>query len=206
MSENEQQSQVAQSPARATGTSASAAGDHKAPGEYKVGKGRPPIEKRFKPGQSGNPKGRPRGRPNLQTTAERVLEESVPIRRGEKTQTVPMGEAIVRAHAMKAAQGDVRSAGFVFSLLPKPVAAMDDLGPGQETTMLGQPAVGRRPSAELFENVNPALVSEDDQVELSRLAAIVDLGGGMTALSPTDFARAREIVNKGRGEDVTASI
>ena len=30
------------------------------PGDYVVGRGRPPVASRFKPGQSGNPKGQPR--------------------------------------------------------------------------------------------------------------------------------------------------
>jgi len=33
----------------------------------KVGKGHPPVETRFKPGQSGNPKGRPKGSRNWRT-------------------------------------------------------------------------------------------------------------------------------------------
>jgi len=40
---------------------------------------------------------------------------------------------------------------------------------------------------------------------LSRFQEIVDLGGGMTALNVNDFARAREIVNKGRGKNITPS-
>ena len=80
---------------------------------------------------------------------------------------------------------------------------MDVVGPGHETTAAGQHS--RLPSGELFENIDPALLSQDDRVELSRLAEIADRGGGMTALSVTDFSRARESVKKGRGKDVTPS-
>ena len=34
--------------------------DQSAEGDYEVGYGKPPKHSRFKPGQSGNPKGRPR--------------------------------------------------------------------------------------------------------------------------------------------------
>lgn len=47
------------------------------------------------------------------------------------------------------------------------------------------------------------LLADDEKIELSRLAEIIDLGGGMTALSISDFGRAREIVNKGRGKDIS---
>jgi Family of unknown function (DUF5681) len=204
MSENEQERQVAQSVVDPPGASTIGAGgeDTGAPSEYKVGKCRPPVDKQYKPGQSGNPKGRPRGRRNTKTLIERVLEEPVTVRLGEKTRTLPMFEAIFLSHATKAAQGDVRSAGFVFDLAGD---FMDSVaGTGQQTTALEQQGV-RPPSAELFENIDEALLSDDDKIDLSRFREIVDIGGGMTALSLKDFSRAREIVNKGRGRDVTPS-
>ncbi len=105
MFENEQERQVAQSIVDAPGASTAGAGgeDKGAPGEYKVGKCRPPIEKQYKPGQSGTPKGRPRGRRNTKTIVERVLEEPVSVRLGEKTRRLPMFEAIVYAQAARAA-------------------------------------------------------------------------------------------------------
>jgi hypothetical protein len=203
MFDNEEEGQLAQAPSSAPG----ADGENKAAlGDYKVGKYRPPLEKRFTRGRSGNPKGRPRGRRNTKTIVERVLEEPVSVRLGDKTRTLPMLEAIVYAQAAKAAQGDVRSAGLVFNLQHKTGALIDSVAAtGQETTALEQQAFSRSPSAELFENIDQSLLSADDKIELSRLAQIVDLGGGMTALSVTDFARAREIVNQGRGTDITPS-
>ena len=68
----------------------------------------------------------------------------------------------------------------------------------------GQPHSSRLwPSNPLFENVDRSLLSDDEKVELSRLAEIVDLGGDVTALSVNQFARARDIINKGRGKDIT---
>jgi hypothetical protein len=197
MSENEQERQVAQLVVDAPGAPTIGAGgeDKGAPSEYKVGKYRPPVEKQYRPGQSGNPKGRPRGRRNTKTIIERVLEEPVSVRLGEKTRTLPMVEAILYAQAARAVQGDVRSAGFVFDLAGD---FMDSV------TALGQQGV-RPPSAELFENIDEALLSDDDKIDLSRFQEIVDVGGGMTALNVNDFARAREIVNKGRGKNITPS-
>jgi Family of unknown function (DUF5681) len=205
MSENEQERQVAQSVVDAPGAPTIGAGgeDKGAPSEYKVGKYRPPVEKQYRPGQSGNPKGRPRGRRNTKTIIERVLEEPVSVRLGEKTRTLPMVEAILYALAARAVQGDVRSAEFVFDLAGD---FMDSVaGAGQETAEQQQLRVSRPPSAELFANIDEALLSDDDKIDLSRFQEIVDLGGGMTALNVNDFARAREIVNKGRGKDITSS-
>ena len=53
--------------------------------EYKVGYCKPPLETRFPPGSSGNPRGRPSGRPSLKTMVESVAYRKVPIRQGEQT-------------------------------------------------------------------------------------------------------------------------
>jgi hypothetical protein len=205
MSENELDRQLGQSIVDAPVASVQDddGDDQSAQSAYKVGKYHPPIETQFKPGRSGNPKGRPRGRRNTRTILEHVLGESISLRLDGKPRTVSMLEAIVYAQAANATQGDARSAGLLLSLLTKTGAFMDVVGPGHETTAAGQHS--RLPSGELFENIDPALLSQDDRVELSRLAEIADRGGGMTALSVTDFSRAREIVNKGRGKDVTPS-
>ena len=60
-----------------------------------------------------------------------------------------------------------------------------------------------RPSETLFENLDLGLLSRDEQIELSRLAEVIDLGGDITALSTADFARVQRIVNKGRGKGIT---
>jgi hypothetical protein len=78
-------------------------------GEYAVGYGRPPAQTRFKPGQSGNPKGRPVGRSNAKTTVGRVINETIPVREGQKTRHMTKLEAMLQAHTVKAIKGDARS-------------------------------------------------------------------------------------------------
>jgi hypothetical protein len=82
-------------------------------GDYAVGFGRPPAQTRFKPGQSGNPKGRPVGRSNAKTTIARVINETIPVREGQKTRNMTKLEAMFQAHTMKAVKGDARSAGII---------------------------------------------------------------------------------------------
>ena len=45
-----------------------------------VGYGRPPVNRQFKPGQSGNPKGRPKGHKNFATTLAEALNEKIAVR------------------------------------------------------------------------------------------------------------------------------
>jgi uncharacterized protein DUF5681 len=41
--------------------------------DYTIGFGRPPAAHRFKPGQSGNPRGRPKGRKNFDTMVREIV-------------------------------------------------------------------------------------------------------------------------------------
>src|SRR5215472_9169066 len=86
-------------------------------GPYAVGYGRPPVHTRFKPGQSGNPRGRPKGHRNAKTIVAKVLDEPVIIREGDKTRRVSKFEAIVQANTLNAIKGDTRALAQMISLL-----------------------------------------------------------------------------------------
>jgi Family of unknown function (DUF5681) len=167
---------------------------------YAVGYKRPPVDSRFKPGQSGNPKGRPAGSSNAKTTVQRVMNERVSVRRGEKTSSVTTLEAMVQAHAVKAMKGDPRSANMVINVMTRTGLLADQ---EHESTLdnakLRASAGKARSSDALFENIDPVLLAREEMIELSRLAAIIDLGGDATALNIDDFQRLKELVNKGRG-------
>ncbi len=74
-----------------------------------VGYGRPPADKRFKPGQSGNPKGRPQGRENIATTIHRILQEKIRIRDGTRVRTASKIAAAIQVTVNKALSGDQRA-------------------------------------------------------------------------------------------------
>ena len=54
---------------------------------YEVGYGKPPKHTRFKPGQSGNPKGRKPGSKNVMTLLEQTLFDTVKVRENGKGST-----------------------------------------------------------------------------------------------------------------------
>ena len=114
-----------------------------------------------------------------------------------------MFEAILNTHGRKAANGETsRSAALIINIAKAGLSRERDA----EVDLFnkGQPYPSSpRPSSPLFENVDRSVLSDDEKIELSRLADIIDLGGDVTALTVNQFARARDIVNKGRGKDIT---
>jgi hypothetical protein len=82
----------------------------------KVGYGRPPVHSRFKPGQSGNPRGRPKGTLNFTTDLKRTLQAPVTLNDGRKTRRVTTQEAALLRLAEKALNGDPRALEKLVSL------------------------------------------------------------------------------------------
>jgi len=78
--------------------------------EYKVGPGRPPKEYRFRPGQSGNPKGarrKPKSMaPDLKAALERALNTTVRLKQGERERTVTMATAGIEQLVAQYVKGD----------------------------------------------------------------------------------------------------
>ena len=74
--------------------------------EDDVGYGRPPQATRFKPGQSGNPRGRPKGSVNLGTALNRTMRERIVIVEQGRRKTISKAEAIAKQAANRAVSGD----------------------------------------------------------------------------------------------------
>lgn len=111
--EAQTQESVEPAPAKADSGPQSAAAD------YRVGRDRPPVEHRFQPGQSGNPKGRPKGRQNLKTEIHNVATRKVTVRDGEKKSQLSLVAANLLAHGLKGAKGDARSSGLFVGYIQK---------------------------------------------------------------------------------------
>lgn len=85
--------------------------------EYEVGYGKTPKETRFKPGQSGNPRGRPKHSKNTATLLAEELNERISLREGSKQVIITKKQAMVKQLMNKAVQGELRALFFVFQLM-----------------------------------------------------------------------------------------
>ena len=74
-----------------------------------VGYGRPPVNRQFKPGQSGNPRGRPKGSKNFGTMIAKVLSSPLQVREKGKTRTLTKQEGMIEVMTNKALAGDPKA-------------------------------------------------------------------------------------------------
>jgi hypothetical protein len=118
----------------------------KVEGNYPVGYGKPPTEKQFTSGKSGNPRGRPRGRLNLRTIVGKALAKRVTLPNGRR---VSKGELLIEQVSNKAASGNLRAAQLMLS--------HRDLIPGGESG--GAVGGGGPPGESLFSGMSAEAVT-----------------------------------------------
>jgi hypothetical protein len=76
---------------------------------YEVGYGKPPQNTRFKPGQSGNPKGKPKAAKNLATIVNNAIKEKVVVNENGRRKSVSKLEITIKQLVNKAALGDPKA-------------------------------------------------------------------------------------------------
>lgn len=76
---------------------------------YEVGKGRPPVATRWKPGQSGNPKGRPKGSTSIDAAFDAVLRQKIPIKERGRIRYMYPFEIMAQQFATQAMKGDIKA-------------------------------------------------------------------------------------------------
>jgi hypothetical protein len=81
-----------------------------------VGKGRPPIATRFKPGKSGNPKGRPKGSKNATSLAKAELSRKVVVTINGRKRSMTVAEIASRRLGDKAMAGDAKAFSFLIAI------------------------------------------------------------------------------------------
>ena len=94
-------------------------------GKRPTGYKNPPEHTRFKPGQSGNPKGRPKGSKNLMNIVEMVGKEKMVIRENGRRRTIEAKEAVIRTLLIKALDRDPRAIDGILKLFFEQEAQAD---------------------------------------------------------------------------------
>jgi len=94
--------------------------------EYKVGYGKPPKSKQFKPGKSGNPRGRPKVRNKLETDLAAELSEKITVREDGQARRVSKQRALIKSLMAKALGGDVRASAALLALYARVIAELPD--------------------------------------------------------------------------------
>jgi Family of unknown function (DUF5681) len=82
----------------------------------RVGYRRPPVGTRFRPGQSGNPRGRPKGARNLSTVIAAALSERVAVNENGRRRRITKLEAAVKQLVNRAASGEARATQLLLAL------------------------------------------------------------------------------------------
>ena len=85
--------------------------------DYRVGYGRPPLDTRFKRGQSGNPKGRPPGAKNLASLLNEILNELVIIKEDGGRKRISKRKAAFKQLVNEAAKGNWRALKLLVDIL-----------------------------------------------------------------------------------------
>ena len=112
--------------------------------EQIVGYGRPPRHSRFKPGQSGNPKGRAKGSRSFLAEIDRQLRQKVTITIDGKSVRVPVSEVIARRLAHDSMKGQSRAIELVAKLAQASLASEEAASGGSlEGLELDQDALRR---------------------------------------------------------------
>ncbi|MGE0038532.1 MAG: DUF5681 domain-containing protein [Xanthobacteraceae bacterium] len=87
-------------------------------GEYEVGWGKPPKATRWKPGQSGNPRGRPKGSQAFATVLYEVMRRKLKITENGETRWISFREALGRKLIQNALNGDHKAIKLLIELEP----------------------------------------------------------------------------------------
>lgn len=82
---------------------------------YSVGYGKPPKQTRFKPGQSGNPKGRPKCARGIAAEWEEEARQLVSVTENGRTLKISKQKAVIKSTFAKAIKGDAKSVQIILN-------------------------------------------------------------------------------------------
>jgi hypothetical protein len=93
-------------------------------GNYRVGRGKPPLATQFKKGRSGNPAGRKKGSQNISTVLHKELNRTVTVREDGVARKMSKQDALLKSIIAKALQGDPKATQTVVNMVERSAAKM----------------------------------------------------------------------------------
>lgn len=108
-----------------------------------VGYGKPPRLHRFKPGQSGNPRGRPKGAMSLRTALAREMNQKISVTDNGRPIRISKLQAIIKAQTIKAAKGHVGAASWIVGLHIQAEGIQDERPLGEKLSPADQAVLDR---------------------------------------------------------------
>jgi hypothetical protein len=134
--------------------------------EAKAGYKHPPAKSRFPKGKSGNPSGRRKGQRNMATVLEEVLQQTVRVKQGDRSERLTKGEALFKVFLSKANNGDRRAIKGVSDLAEK-IGRIEDKN--SETSQVGGVMLVPGVLASVEESIKALAKKVTDQEERDRL-------------------------------------
>jgi len=111
--------------------------------DNRLGYRRPPKHSRFRPGQSGNPRGRPPGVKSLSDIVRKIIGQKVTVTENGRARRVPRLEGILLRAASEASRGDGRALRLLLQLTER-YGESPQTGAEHETIVAEDIAILRR--------------------------------------------------------------
>lgn len=137
--------------------------DRRQNNDYEVGRNRPPRDRQFRKGTSGNKNGRPKGSLNIKTGVLEVLSKRIPVHENGKKRRIPTHQAMFLRNVAKAIDGDQRAYANVQKTIDKYIpqeAKSDPDAEPSEALQLAHENYRARIREELKEEIRAEVLAE----------------------------------------------
>lgn len=135
------------------------------PGDYEIGRNKPPRHSQFRPGVSGNPGGRKKGCLNFKTMMRELAESEISVTEQGEPRSVPLPKALLLRQVQDGLRGDIRASNSVLDRMERYLCSdvVDDDDLAADDRELLKRALARRHPSDPARGRAPATVPDDEQ-------------------------------------------